>query len=33
MRARMPETVDEWGIVGTPEQVLARIADYRASLE
>ena len=32
MRARMPETVDEWGIVGTPEQVLARIADYRHAL-
>jgi alkanesulfonate monooxygenase SsuD/methylene tetrahydromethanopterin reductase-like flavin-dependent oxidoreductase (luciferase family) len=32
MRARMPETVDEWGIVGTPEQVLARIAEYRSGL-
>ena len=32
MRARMPETVDEWGIVGTPEQVLARIAEYRRRL-
>ena len=32
MRTRMPETVDEWGIVGTPEQVLARIADYRRAL-
>ena len=30
--ARMPETVDEWGIVGTPTQVLARIAEYRRSL-
>jgi alkanesulfonate monooxygenase SsuD/methylene tetrahydromethanopterin reductase-like flavin-dependent oxidoreductase (luciferase family) len=32
MRTRMPETVDEWGIVGTPPQVLARIAEYRRSL-
>ncbi len=32
MRTRMPETIDEWGIVGTPEQVLARISDYRRDL-
>jgi alkanesulfonate monooxygenase SsuD/methylene tetrahydromethanopterin reductase-like flavin-dependent oxidoreductase (luciferase family) len=32
MRTRMPETVEEWGIVGTPEQVLARIAEYRDRL-
>ncbi len=32
MRTRMPETVDEWGIVGTPEQVLARISEYRSRL-
>jgi alkanesulfonate monooxygenase SsuD/methylene tetrahydromethanopterin reductase-like flavin-dependent oxidoreductase (luciferase family) len=32
MRTRMPETVDEWGIVGTPAQVLARIDDYRREL-
>jgi len=32
MRTRMPETVDEWGIVGTPPQVLARIAEYRSRL-
>lgn len=32
MRARMPETVDEWGIVGTPQQVVARIDEYRATL-
>ena len=32
MRRRMPETVEEWGIVGTPEQVLARIAEYRDRL-
>ncbi len=32
MRSRMPETVDEWGIVGTPAQVLARIGDYRREL-
>ncbi len=32
MRTRMPETVDEWGIVGTPPQVLARIDEYRRDL-
>ncbi len=32
MRTRMPETVEEWGIVGTPEQVLARISEYRSRL-
>jgi alkanesulfonate monooxygenase SsuD/methylene tetrahydromethanopterin reductase-like flavin-dependent oxidoreductase (luciferase family) len=32
MRTRMPETVEEWGIVGTPEQALARIAEYRDRL-
>ncbi len=32
MRARMPQTVEEWGIVGTPEQVRARVEDYRAEL-
>jgi alkanesulfonate monooxygenase SsuD/methylene tetrahydromethanopterin reductase-like flavin-dependent oxidoreductase (luciferase family) len=32
MRSRMPETVEEWGIVGTPERVLERIADYRRGL-
>ena len=32
MRARMPETVDEWGIVGTPERVHARVAEYRGKL-
>ena len=32
MRTRMPETVEEWGIVGTPQQVLARIAEYRDRL-
>jgi len=32
MRARMPQTVAEWGIVGTPEQVLARIDEYRRRL-
>jgi alkanesulfonate monooxygenase SsuD/methylene tetrahydromethanopterin reductase-like flavin-dependent oxidoreductase (luciferase family) len=32
MRARMPETVDEWGVVGTPEQVRARVDDYRREL-
>jgi alkanesulfonate monooxygenase SsuD/methylene tetrahydromethanopterin reductase-like flavin-dependent oxidoreductase (luciferase family) len=32
MRARIPETIDEWGIVGTPEQVAACIARYRAEL-
>jgi alkanesulfonate monooxygenase SsuD/methylene tetrahydromethanopterin reductase-like flavin-dependent oxidoreductase (luciferase family) len=32
MRTRMPESVEEWGIVGTPEQVLARISEYRSRL-
>lgn len=32
MRARMPDTVDEWGIVGTPEHVRARVDEYRATL-
>ena len=32
MRGRMPETVDEWAIVGTPAQVLARIDDYQREL-
>ncbi len=32
MRARMPEAVDEWGIVGTPTQVLERIDEHRRVL-
>ena len=32
MRARMPQSVDEWSIVGTPEDALARNADYRGAL-
>jgi alkanesulfonate monooxygenase SsuD/methylene tetrahydromethanopterin reductase-like flavin-dependent oxidoreductase (luciferase family) len=32
MRSRMPQVVDDWGIVGTPEQVVARIDDYRREL-
>jgi len=32
MRARMPQGVDEWGIVGTAEQVCARIDAYRREL-
>jgi len=32
MRARMPQSVDEWGIVGTPEHVRARIDEYRREL-
>jgi alkanesulfonate monooxygenase SsuD/methylene tetrahydromethanopterin reductase-like flavin-dependent oxidoreductase (luciferase family) len=32
MRARMPLDIDEWGIVGTPSQVLARISVYRRVL-
>jgi alkanesulfonate monooxygenase SsuD/methylene tetrahydromethanopterin reductase-like flavin-dependent oxidoreductase (luciferase family) len=32
MRARMPDSVDDWGIVGTPEQVREGIARYRDEL-
>ncbi len=32
MRSRMPAMVDEWGVIGTPEQVRTRIADYRREL-
>jgi alkanesulfonate monooxygenase SsuD/methylene tetrahydromethanopterin reductase-like flavin-dependent oxidoreductase (luciferase family) len=32
MRARMPQAIDEWGIVGTPSQVFARINVYRRVL-
>lgn len=32
MRARMPETVDDWGIVGTPDEVRGRIDLYRTEL-
>ena len=32
MRERMPQAVDEWGIVGTPRQVLARIDEHRRVL-
>lgn len=32
MRARMPERIDDWGIVGTPDEVKTRVADYRSEL-
>ena len=32
MRARMPGSVDEWSIVGSPADVVARIGDYRGEL-
>jgi alkanesulfonate monooxygenase SsuD/methylene tetrahydromethanopterin reductase-like flavin-dependent oxidoreductase (luciferase family) len=32
MRARMPHSVDEWGIVGTRQQVQAQIEAYRREL-
>ncbi len=32
MRARMPDGVDEWSIVGTPDEALARIEAYRREL-
>ncbi|HEY6599139.1 MAG TPA: LLM class flavin-dependent oxidoreductase [Pseudomonadales bacterium] len=32
MRSRMPETVDEWGIVGTATDVALRIDEYREKL-
>jgi alkanesulfonate monooxygenase SsuD/methylene tetrahydromethanopterin reductase-like flavin-dependent oxidoreductase (luciferase family) len=32
MRARMPEHVDDWGIVGRPDEVRARIDAYRREL-
>ena len=32
MRARMSESVDAWGIVGSPAQVRERVDDYRREL-
>jgi alkanesulfonate monooxygenase SsuD/methylene tetrahydromethanopterin reductase-like flavin-dependent oxidoreductase (luciferase family) len=32
MRARLPETEEEWGIVGTPDEVRAQVARYRSEL-
>jgi alkanesulfonate monooxygenase SsuD/methylene tetrahydromethanopterin reductase-like flavin-dependent oxidoreductase (luciferase family) len=32
MRARMPQTVDEWGIVGTTDEVRANVERYRTEL-
>jgi alkanesulfonate monooxygenase SsuD/methylene tetrahydromethanopterin reductase-like flavin-dependent oxidoreductase (luciferase family) len=32
MRARMPERIDDWGIVGTPDEVAERVDAYRREL-